>query len=86
VEHRVADPRILRLIQKWLNAGVIEEGQWSDMKTGSPQGSVISPLLANIYLYYTFDLWWTPAQEMGARRSGGRPLRGRHYPRIPTPS
>ena len=57
VEHRVADPRILRLIQKWLNAGVIEEGQWSDMKTGSPQGSVISPLLANIYLHYTFDLW-----------------------------
>jgi RNA-directed DNA polymerase len=50
VEHRVADPRILRLIQKWLNAGVIEEGQWSDTKTGSPQGSVISPLLANIYL------------------------------------
>jgi group II intron reverse transcriptase/maturase len=57
VEHRVADPRILRLIQKWLNAGVIEDGQWSDTKTGSPQGSVISPLLANIYLHYTFDLW-----------------------------
>jgi group II intron reverse transcriptase/maturase len=50
VEHRVADPRILRLIQKWLNAGVMEEGEWSDTKTGSPQGSVISPLLANIYL------------------------------------
>jgi hypothetical protein len=49
--------RILRLIQKWLNAGVIEEGQWSDTKTGSPQGSVISPLLANIYLHYVFDLW-----------------------------
>jgi RNA-directed DNA polymerase len=57
VEHRVADPRILRLIQKWLNAGVIEEGKWSDTKTGSPQGSVISPLLANIYLHYVFDLW-----------------------------
>ena len=57
VEHRVADPRILRLIQKWLNAGVIEDGQWSDTKTGSPQGSVISPLLANIYLHYVFDLW-----------------------------
>jgi retron-type reverse transcriptase len=50
-EHRVADPRILRLIQNWLNAGVIEEGQWSDTKTASPQGSVISPLLANLFLH-----------------------------------
>jgi group II intron reverse transcriptase/maturase len=57
VEHRVADPRILRLIQKWLNAGVMEEGKWSETKTGTPQGSVISPLFANIYLHYTFDLW-----------------------------
>ncbi len=57
VEYRVADPRILRLIQKWLNAGVMEEGKWSDTKTGSPQGSVISPLLANVYLHYAFDLW-----------------------------
>src|SRR5438552_1397084 len=57
VEHRVADPRILRLIQKWLNAGVMEEGKWSETKTGTPQGSVISPLLANIYLHYAFDLW-----------------------------
>jgi RNA-directed DNA polymerase len=57
VEHRVAAPRILRLIQKWLNAGVMEEGKWSDTKTGSPQGSVVSPLLANIYLHYAFDLW-----------------------------
>src|SRR5262252_6873262 len=57
VEHRVADPRILRLIQKWLKAGVMEEGKWSEPRTGSPQGSVISPLLANIYLHYCFDLW-----------------------------
>ena len=57
VEHRVADPRILRLIQKWLNAGVMEEGRWSETKTGTPQGSVISPTLANIYLHYVFDLW-----------------------------
>jgi group II intron reverse transcriptase/maturase len=57
VEHRVADPRILRLIQKWLNAGVLEEGKWSETKTGTPQGSVISPTLANIYLHYVFDLW-----------------------------
>jgi RNA-directed DNA polymerase len=57
VEHRVADPRILRLIQKWLKAGVMEEGRWSETETGTPQGSVISPLLANIYLHYVFDLW-----------------------------
>jgi group II intron reverse transcriptase/maturase len=52
VEHRVADSRILRLIRKWLNAGVMEEGQWSETKTGTPQGSVASPILANIYLHY----------------------------------
>jgi RNA-directed DNA polymerase len=57
MEHRVADPRILRLIQKWLKAGVMEEGEWSEAKTGTPQGSVVSPLLANIYLHYAFDLW-----------------------------
>src|ERR1700728_3471807 len=57
VEHRVADRRILRLIQNWLKAGVMEEGKWSDTETGTPQGSVISPLLANIYLHYVFDLW-----------------------------
>jgi len=57
VEHRVADRRILRLIQKWLKAGVMEEGKWTEPQTGTPQGSVISPLLANIYLHYAFDLW-----------------------------
>jgi group II intron reverse transcriptase/maturase len=57
VEHRVADRRILRLIQKWLKAGVSENGQWSETKVGTPQGSVVSPLLANIYLHYVFDLW-----------------------------
>ena len=57
MEHRVADPRILRLIRKWLKAGVMEEGQWSEPQTGTPQGSVISPLLANVYLHYGFDLW-----------------------------
>jgi RNA-directed DNA polymerase len=57
VEHRVADRRILRLIQKWLKAGVMEGGHWSETKTGTPQGSVISPTLANIYLHYAFDLW-----------------------------
>jgi group II intron reverse transcriptase/maturase len=57
VQHRVADRRILRLIQKWLKAGVLEEGEWKDTTMGTPQGSVISPLLANIYLHYVFDLW-----------------------------
>ena len=57
VEHRVADPRILRLIQKWLKAGVSEDGQWSESKVGTPQGAVVSPLLANVYLHYVFDLW-----------------------------
>jgi RNA-directed DNA polymerase len=57
MEHRVADPRILRLIRKWLKAGVMEEGRWSEPQTGTPQGSVISPLLANVYLHYSFDLW-----------------------------
>jgi RNA-directed DNA polymerase len=57
IEHRVADPRILRLIRKWLKAGVMEEGKWSEPQTGTPQGSVVSPLLANVYLHYVFDLW-----------------------------
>ncbi len=57
VQHRVADHRILRLIQKWLKAGVMEEGQWEKTDVGTPQGAVISPLLANVYLHYVFDLW-----------------------------
>jgi RNA-directed DNA polymerase len=57
LQHRVADPRVLRLIQKWLQAGVSEEGQWSETTVGVPQGAVVSPLLANVYLHYVFDLW-----------------------------
>src|ERR1700720_4406040 len=57
VEHRVADRRVLRLIQKWLKAGISEDGQWSESKVGTPQGAVVSPLLANVYLHYVFDLW-----------------------------
>jgi RNA-directed DNA polymerase len=57
VEYRVADRRILPLMRKWLKAGVMEEGKWSNTETGTPQGSVISPLLANIYLHHVFDLW-----------------------------
>jgi group II intron reverse transcriptase/maturase len=57
IEHRIADRRILRLIQKWLRAGVSEGGEWSETTVGVPQGSVASPLLANVYLHYVFDLW-----------------------------
>jgi group II intron reverse transcriptase/maturase len=57
IEHRIADRRILRLIRKWLRAGVSEEGRWSQTTVGTPQGAVISPLLANVYLHYVLDLW-----------------------------
>jgi RNA-directed DNA polymerase len=57
IEHRIADRRILRLIRKWLRAGVSEDGTWSRTEVGTPQGAVISPLLANVYLHYVFDLW-----------------------------
>ena len=57
LEHRVTDSRLLRLIQKWLKAGVSEDGAWSETKLGTPQGAVVSPLLANVYLHYVFDLW-----------------------------
>ena len=57
VEHRVGDGRILRLIRKWLKAGVMEDGNLAPTEAGTPQGAVISPLLANIYLHYAFDLW-----------------------------
>ena len=57
LQHRIADRRILRLIKKWLRAGVSEDGEWSKTEVGTPQGSVISPLLANVYLHYVFDLW-----------------------------
>jgi RNA-directed DNA polymerase len=55
--HRIADKRVLRLIGKWLSAGVIENGTWSQTVEGSPQGASVSPLLANIYLHYVFDQW-----------------------------
>ncbi len=57
VQHRVGDPRIVRLIQKWLKAGVLEDGEQVISEKGTGQGSVISPLLANVYLHYVFDLW-----------------------------
>jgi RNA-directed DNA polymerase len=57
IEHRVADRRVVRLIQKWLAAGALEDGEWTRSETGTPQGGSISPLLANVYLHYVFDLW-----------------------------
>lgn len=57
IEHRIADRRVVRLIQKWLNAGVLVDGEWTRSDVGTPQGGGISPLLANIYLHYAFDLW-----------------------------
>jgi group II intron reverse transcriptase/maturase len=57
LEHRIADKRVLRLIDKWLTAGVIEDGQWTASEEGSPQGASVSPLLANVYLHYVLD-WW----------------------------
>src|SRR6266576_3211963 len=57
IEHRVADRRVVRLIQKWLNAGVLEDGKRIRMEEGTPQGGSASPLLANVYLHYVFDLW-----------------------------
>ena len=57
IEHRVADARVVRLIKKWLHAGVLEEGRLTQSELGTVQGGSVSPLLANIYLHYAFDLW-----------------------------
>ena len=57
LRHRIADMRVLRLIDRWLAAGVIEDGQWTESIQGSPQGASVSPLLANVYLHYVLDLW-----------------------------
>src|SRR3989442_6342276 len=68
LEHRVADRRVVRLIQKWLRAGVLEDGKRTQSETGTVQGGSISPLLANIYLHYVFDLWvqrWRKTQAHG---------------------
>ena len=68
IEHRVADRRVVRLIQKWLNAGVLEDGERTWSEVGTVQGGSISPLLANLYLHYVFDLWvhwWRQTQAKG---------------------
>ena len=68
LEHRIADPRMLRLLKKWLRAGVSEDGEWSPTKVGTPQGAVISPLYANVFLHYVLDQWidnWRTRQAKG---------------------
>ena len=67
LEHRIADRRVLRLIEKWLAAGVIEEGTWTAFEQGVPQGASVSPLLANVYLHYVFDLWAHQWRSDGTR-------------------
>ena len=68
LQHRIADKRLLRLITKWLKAGIIEDGKRIASERGTPQGAVISPLLANIYLHYVFDTW---AQHWRKHQAGG---------------
>jgi RNA-directed DNA polymerase len=69
IKHRIADRRVVRLIQKWLNAGVLEDGKRMQVEEGTPQGGSASPLLSNIYVHYVFDLWvraWRRKQARGA--------------------
>ena len=68
VQHRIKDPRIIRLIQKWLKVGILEDGVVTTSETGTGQGSVASPLLANVYLHYVFDLW---AERWRRREASG---------------
>jgi group II intron reverse transcriptase/maturase len=67
--HRIGDERVLRLVRKWLKAGVLDDGEWTLSAEGTPQGAVISPLLANVYLHYVFDLW---AQQWRRREAIGK--------------
>jgi group II intron reverse transcriptase/maturase len=67
LEHRIADRRMLRLIRKWLKAGVIEHGEWTETEEGTPQGASVSSLLANVYLHYVFDLWAHQWRRRNAR-------------------
>jgi retron-type reverse transcriptase len=80
VRRRVRDGVLLRLIGKWLNAGVLEAGAVWHPETGTPQGGVISPLLANIYLHEVLDVWFE--QDIKPRQGGPGPLRRRRRARL----
>jgi RNA-directed DNA polymerase len=67
IEHRIGDRRIIRLIKKWISAGVMEKNDWKPSALGTPQGSVISPLLANVFLHYVLDLWVVQWRKSKAR-------------------
>jgi len=67
IEHRIGDKRVVRLIQRWMAAGVLEDGAWTRSETGTPQGGNISPLAANLYLHYVFDLWIQRWRRTAAR-------------------
>lgn len=67
VEHRIADHRVVRHIQKWLNAGVMKDGKWTELEEGTPQGGCISPLLANLYLHHVLDTWVARWREQYGR-------------------
>jgi group II intron reverse transcriptase/maturase len=71
IDHRIGDPRMVRLIRKWLKAGVMVDNEWEPTEAGTPQGSVASPVLANIYLHYCFDLW---AERWRRREARGQVL------------
>ena len=70
VEHRIGDQRVVRHICKWLKAGVLEDGHWRQQEEGTPQGGSASPLLANLYLLYVFDLWAAQWRRKYARGDG----------------
>lgn len=75
VEHRIGDKRVTRLIRRWLRAGVLEQGQYSVSEQGTPQGAVISPLLANVFLHYVYDLW---AVQWRRQKAKGRMITVRY--------
>jgi group II intron reverse transcriptase/maturase len=79
LEHRIGDERVIRLVRKWLKAGVLEDGAWSVSEEGTPQGAVASPLLANVYLHYVFDLW---AEQWRRREARGNVIIPRYADNI----
>ena len=74
LEHRIGDRRVIRLIRKWLNAGVIESGSWADTGMGTPQGAIVSPVLANVFLHYVLDLWFHKKWRPNVPDGGGDPV------------